>query len=170
MKKFLVLMLVLGLTSAASAVMDDVDLSLNGGAAADITIDVGDTVLIDVKNNNTNSGIVYLYIGPLSLETLSDPDIKDAAGNIGWYTQDTWETYDLFEVGVADNNPGTPPDKEIGIVFDVVLTCDGTGDVDVYLYDVTEETLFGSMTITQVPEPMTIALLGLGGLFLRRRK
>lgn len=40
---------------------------------------------------------------------------------------------------------------------------------DVQEFEITQADL-GSLTIYQVPEPMTMGLLGLGGLFLRRRK
>jgi hypothetical protein len=64
-----------------------------------------------------------------------------------------------------------------GIYFDDILFhCEAQGDVVVKLYTVDPyfiaATLVDSVIIHQVPipEPMTVALLGLGGLFLRRRK
>jgi len=36
--------------------------------------------------------------------------------------------------------------------------------------DAADVTSTNSLVLTVIPEPMTIALLGLGGLFLRRRK
>jgi hypothetical protein len=78
-------------------------------------------------------------------------------------------------------------------MYDLLLTCTGGGDVavDLTLAGLTEYAEFktpsggpypewtqavdadlGSLVIHQegVPEPMTIALLGLGGLLLRRRR
>jgi hypothetical protein len=55
---------------------------------------------------------------------------------------------------------------------DVVLTIStiGTGGNFWDGADVEPGTVLHTLLIHQVPEPMTIALLGLGGLFLRRRK
>ena len=58
----------------------------------------------------------------------------------------------------------------VGIIADYEFHCDALGSVLITLYDADVTTVIDTMTITQVPEPMTIALLGLGGLFLRRRK
>jgi hypothetical protein len=44
------------------------------------------------------------------------------------------------------------------------------GDVVIGLYAFDGVTLLEEATITVVPEPMTLGLLGLGGLFLRRRR
>jgi hypothetical protein len=61
-----------------------------------------------------------------------------------------------------------------GVVFDqIMFHCESLGDAVINLYstDWTTPTLIDSVVIHQVvPEPVTIALLGLGGLFLRRRK
>jgi hypothetical protein len=170
MKKFLVLMLVLGLTTAASAVISDASLTLDGGSS-DITIAPSDSVVIGITNNVAVEGIVYLYVGPRSLQTLSGATILDPAGDFGSQSTFVYDVFDGFEVVVSDSDPAVAPNMAIGTVFEVTLHCDGEGDIELYLYDSTEETLLDSMTIHQViPEPITVALLGLGGLFLRRRK
>ena len=64
---------------------------------------------------------------------------------------------------------------------DFLFHCEGIGDATVELWSMVNSvplpgeayvltTLLDTVTIHQVPEPMTMALLGLGGLFLRRRK
>jgi hypothetical protein len=55
----------------------------------------------------------------------------------------------------------------------IVFHCDGPGDVVVSLVhfnaDFAVDGVMDSIVIHQIPEPMTMGLLGLGGLFLRRR-
>lgn len=77
---------------------------------------------------------------------------------------------------------------EADLVWNLVIHCDGFGPVIIDLTNniagdysegpsswgspwlqLTESDL-GDLVIHQIPEPMTIALLGLGGLFLRRRR
>lgn len=84
--------------------------------------------------------------------------------------------------------PAVPPTQ---LVWNLILHCDGVGPVtlDLTLMGSTHyweysnpsglpygddayatEGDLGDLVIHQIPEPMTIALLGLGGLFLRRRR
>jgi len=56
----------------------------------------------------------------------------------------------------------------------IIFHCNGPGTCLIQLWISTDgstnATLVDTVTVTQTPEPMTIGLLGLGGLFLRRRK
>ena len=62
-----------------------------------------------------------------------------------------------------------PPDSHVtvGDHFYTTLTLTGSA-VQIDLLDADAETVIDSVTL--IPEPMTILLLGIGGLFLRRRK
>ena len=174
MKKFLVLMLVLGLTSSASAVLSNITLSLDGAtpAPSDITLYPSDTVIIDIHHGATDTGLAYLYFGPIDddVYTLSNAVVLDPAGDLKSYVQYVEAGYDGFEVTVDDTDPEVMPNITVGVIFEVTLHCEGAGDVAIALYDSDFASVLDSMTIHQIPEPMTVALLGLGGLFLRRRK
>jgi hypothetical protein len=94
--------------------------------------------------------------------------------------------------GVVLSGVITPYDDGGGgpgvLIWNLFIQCDGAGEAYldlkprgewiIYPYNtdplengfvVTEDDL-GDLTIYQIPEPMTIALLGLGGIFLLRRK
>ena len=168
MKKVLVLMLVLGMASMASAGLEIVN-----NFAADGTVDI-----ISV-GTNPNSG--YHVIGILAGDgTLSggivDPDcpLDDATGIV----------FDPFAgagglptplngvmVGVNDYVLSAPfPAGDYFENFDVTLTAN---ESYVVLFYMPSQTLSEAVELDRVriiPEPMTMALLGLGGLFLRRRK
>jgi len=65
---------------------------------------------------------------------------------------------------------GTPMDIPNGVMIDgIKLHCEGMGDVIVSLLDGADGRLLDQVIIHQIPEPITFALLGLGGLMLRRR-
>jgi hypothetical protein len=61
--------------------------------------------------------------------------------------------------------------ENVPMIDGIKLHCEGyPGDVIVSLLDGADGALLDRMVIHQIPEPITFALLGLGGLFLRRRK
>jgi len=70
---------------------------------------------------------------------------------------------------IADTSVPTP--AQAGILVDNILFhCEGMEDVTITLMDGSTFQVLDTQVIHQIPEPMTVALLGLGGLFLRRRK
>ena len=82
-----------------------------------------------------------------------------------------YTAYSAMTTVYGDMSNGNPADYTgVGTVFGVKFKCliDGN-DVEVRLMDDGYSEV-DSVMIHQVPEPITIALLGLGGLFLRRRK
>jgi hypothetical protein len=172
MKKFLVLMLVLGIATAANATLE---LSLNGATNGDIqlqeiTIAPSDTVKIDVHSDA--AGIAYdawvAVVGPASgfglpgnINSNAGPDasITDVARPDHLWVQAKDVTGDIGD----EILPGEH--------FWWELHCEDEGDVIVELKDFQTDAVLDTIIIHQiVPEPMTIALLGLGGLLLRRRK
>jgi hypothetical protein len=67
---------------------------------------------------------------------------------------------------------GAPASRQgVGVLDAKELQCDfGPSEDVIYLFDADDGTLLDTLIIHQVPEPVTIALLGLGGLLLRRRR
>ena len=178
MKKFVVLTLVLGMASLASAtlsltttgeitlmpsdelvlgiVADDVTAASIGGwilVQGDTGILAADqpTLWEQSTANNMDPAIVAEY-APILESDLGYPGVTDI---IEWDIKDTVDPFDPI-----------PNDMVIG---NLIFHCEGIGDVVLTLMDL-DLNVFSTLTIHQIPEPMTMALLGLGGLFLRRRK
>ena len=181
MKKLLILVLVLGLASAANALT--VNLSLDGvnPAPAAITVAPGDVINLSIISDTGGAAgnyWTYLEMNLPSAGTLpvaGSFTINPNAGNLS---------------SVADySNPGVFYDMELaandsggkvvaGEHFSFTLTIspgaaiDGSDDFDIWTLVPNDNTYSTDdvLAVNIVPEPMTIALLGLGGLFLRRRK
>ena len=169
MRKFLVVALVLGIASAANAVLIYVDGSDPGES---IEIGEGLTPVISVVGEDASSWLGYIIIEEGGTGALGNAVNLDAAGDMGAvspYTEAGWGSG--YELTIA-MSPGGTPAIAVGPQFTLDYTGGVLGEtVTISLFtDPEYVTPADSVTITVVPEPMTVILLGLGGLLLRRRK
>ncbi len=164
MKKLLVLALVLGLASVASAALtwsvDSVNVAIDGTVTVGIISDSTEAYPGGVAwiGSYDNSGYGEITGIVATAAAGGDYQIQDpvAAEYEGWWT-----------VLAKDTNP--PFTVATGKQFDVTIKGLAEGQYNLVLDDLQSAGPSDSMLVI-VPEPMTIGLLGLGGLFLRRRK
>ena len=178
MKKFLVLTLVLGMASLANAglvitsdgtteLLEGESMTIGIASDADMTAFESHTWALVVNSEAASlSGGVPLAIDSLVNTIVGDvetnPTILNPDGTVGLWGGTLWTSM------TGNLAPGD-------LYVEFMLTCNLAGtDAVVQLYEILEQTPFGeplaTLRIAQIPEPMTLALLGLGGLFLRRRK
>jgi hypothetical protein len=162
MKKLLILALVFGMTSLASAAI-----SLDGPTS----INEGDTVSIGINNLDGGDYLAYMNISLISQGgfSLGTPALTGLAGDIsGVGVPYEYAGGHEIEVTLAQSTGTSAP----GVQFTWDLTCLKAGvAVTIELWDAADFSApVDVLTIAQVPEPMTIALLGLGGLFMLRRR
>jgi len=179
MKKVLITLLVLGLASAANA---GITLGV-GGVEAPAEIDVSDVVQVIGADPVPANAALYLAVyGDLSISggsmvyagnLSSYQDLEDYATAIGYADGPALlADFDAFGLtGIVDLSAATLADGSAtpapltGLLIDGITMAGTGGQIDLL-----DDALGVMDSVTVVPEPMTIALLGLGGLFLRRRK
>ena len=165
MKKMLVLFLVLGLTSAVNATLIKVDDQEGESFEVDLT------TTITVVSEDASSWLGYIIVEEGGAGSLENAVILDAAGDLGAataYTEAGWGTGFEFS---ASMGPAGDPAIAAGsqFSFDYIGAVGDTATISVFA-DPEYTTPVASVNVTVVPEPMTVILLGLGGLFLRRRR
>ena len=160
MKKILVLMLVLGITSMASA-----GLTITGPTE----VDLGGTIALQIVHDGSaavvdGSDYAVVYVTPTAAVTGMAMTSNVSAST--WSTlTDYLASFGYFSIFGANPPGGNLLLAGTWVNFDISA---GSLLVD----DVISISMLGggSHNVTVIPEPMTIGLLGLGGLFLRRRK
>ena len=180
MKKLLVLILVLGIASVANAGLATIELRESDGVTPVADLDKvmlgSDYVLVvsglaaDVPQSSFGVGIYgstytaadWANLGPGN-STTTVLDTGDISGII-WSA--AFQGYDM--VAYDTGWPGGISDGD-WFAIDLSGVALGTFALDLLDYD-NASTIIGGVDGTVIPEPMTIALLGLGGLLLRRRK
>lgn len=159
MKKLLILALVFSMTSAASAA-----LSLGGAT----TVDQTGTAIVTVSSDDTSGWFGYIGYdaGVTGMVATS------LAGQDSYVLVDPYGYTGYFEIQAADMSD--PFDSvQPGVQFEITVAGLGNPLGTVYTIDRWNsdwDTVLESVQVTVVPEPMTIALLGFGGLLMLRRR
>ena len=172
MKKFLIviaaLLLAMASTSNATVVFT---VGTGSTTEAGTTLDIVEDDTITVNVYDDAGGADYTkYVDMLKSQgfTMTTPVKQAAAGSLA--VVNIYSTGSLYDFGVtAGEAPGSPPS---GIHFIFTVTASGIEDDTVQLQllrsgDYVKEKY---IDLTIVPEPATIAILGLGALLLRRKK
>ena len=163
MKKLMVLSLVLAMTAVSSAALSLVSdkTVLNPGEVASLTLssDVGG-----------KGFLLYAIVAEGGVGAITMPNLLtgDSALNaVGAYTEAGFGTG--YEVTLAN---GVVAKVEAGdfLTFSFSSAIEGTALVAVYDDALGYNAPAASVAMTVIPEPMTMGLLGLGALFLRKRK
>jgi hypothetical protein len=162
MKKLLIMILILGLASAANAA-----LTLVG---APESVGIGETATVTLQSTEDGTYSAWLQVEDPSIlnfdvapeltaagDPAGDSQVTKFAGEEGWY-----------ELQVTSFDPTNPIQAGDHVLANVIGVSEGLGKLNLFADD--GVTLIECAEISVIPEPATIALLGLGGLLAYRRK
>ena len=168
MKKLLVLVLVFGMASLTSA-----ELSITG---ADVDVNPGDSLMIGISSDGINTPLADIYkiiITGLQSEGLTNASINFPDGtsdSSAVYSGGAGVVYLDFNTGQSPLPPlWADPDIYTPVVSGILLT-NITAPLTLRLTDILGLEEIDTATVDIIPEPATMALLGLGALVLRWRR
>ena len=185
MRKLLTLILVLAMASVTNAALQ---ISVDGNwnpVDSEIVLVPSDEVILDIWTDAAiPDGLTWALICNTSLGTITGGAYvgPDDGGNILGFIYEPASAYGVVvppgEDGVMGgiavfSGSGIAADT---LLYDgIVFHCEAEGETLITLGLVSDSTgeiieVMDSVIIHQIPEPATIALLGLGGLLLRRKK
>lgn len=187
MKKLLVLMLMLGLATSANAIV--LQISVGGDPApvdSQIWLEQSQELVLDIHaagHSGTSADDVYwaIVVDSADAHITGGMVIKPPAPSMSSVLGGTARAN--YFPGLLGNEDGpwgsiaSAPGETApaGIYYnDLIFHCDkAEGDAVIRLLTTQyfdQATIQDTLIIHQVPEPMTVALLGMGGLFLLRRR
>jgi hypothetical protein len=174
MKKLLVLVMVLGLAATANATLS---IQLDGGAVPAVV--AAGTHTISIVSSTATPWSGYLELESSEGAYAYDNTVGDWVGAIaatvhagcsatenGPTNSGYFGVWQITSAGVPVPGPLTTAGTQWNVTYDAYKT----GTMGITLYSDDWATVDTAVSFTQTPEPITIGLLGLGGLFLRRRK
>jgi hypothetical protein len=122
-----------------------------------------DTLYLALKDDGTGE-----WTGGYAYYPEVMPDLAPPNGYIGNQYFGLYGGYLVFKLGLTYLEPTTTP-IGIGVPDAKEFHCMAEGDAIIELWDESLSKI-DEVVIHQIPEPMTVTLLSLGGLFLRRRR
>lgn len=161
MKKLMVLALVLGMASLATAALSLSASSDRVNPGEEFTIYVMGTV----DELPASGGLDGAIEGPMKWNSYGLSD-KVGVGVVA----DSWDAFGTLDFNIGKGGAPLPETADGAWVVATYVAGAAGESYDFYLQDSSFTTIPASLlTVTVIPEPVTMALLGLGGLFLRRR-
>jgi len=185
MKKLLVLALVLSMATMASAALQ---ITVGGAAVNEITVLPSDNLVLGIASDaligfgkgDWNGSALVANVPGATLDASMAVSLQPNEPGIAIFQNAAVDLGFVVPTYPGSDGPGftftfTGADVAAGMLIDqIAFHCNGPGTVTLQLWGSQDYATFevlDTVVITQlIPEPMTMGLLGLGGLFLRRRK
>jgi len=164
MKILLALILVLAVMQSANALYIQVDGQTGG------SLDVTGSAAVTVFCEDESSWLGYLIVEEGGSGILGEVVKLDAAGDLGAvssYAEPGWGAG--YELTAATSEAGVPVTAGPQFTLDFAGNLGVSAKVSLYL-DPDYAVPVSSVYLNSVPEPATIALLGIGSLLLPRRR